>query len=117
MPLPRLSTSNPDGNPWTNAGTARDAWHLTTEARRVELLNVLPPICVTGGFAVSEPIRHDADGRAVYLCVAEAGGSVWVRELARADMPAAIAALRAAVPARFVGHDAEGLAIYTGVAL
>lgn len=92
--MTRTRTSNRDANPWANAATDPTAWHLTTPERRTELLNILPPIDVPGGFAVSEPIRHDANGRAVYLCVAEAHGDPWVRELALGDMAREIRELR-----------------------
>lgn len=92
-----LLTLGADTNPWTRAAANRDAWHLITLARQEELRNVLPPIDVAGGFAVSEPIRHDVYGRAVYLCVAEAHGEPWARELALADMAREIRALRGAV--------------------
>lgn len=44
-------------------------WREITEADMDYVLQVLPPIYFRGGFACSEPVIHDENGRPVYLCV------------------------------------------------
>ena len=44
-------------------------WRDITEADADYCLEVLPPIYFPGGFAVSEPVMHDAQGRPIYLCI------------------------------------------------
>lgn len=44
-------------------------WRQITERDADYCLEVLPPIYFSGGFAVSEPVIHDKQGRPVYLCV------------------------------------------------
>ena len=92
--MPTLNRASLNLNPWTSAAADPTAWHATTNERREELMNVLPPIYVSGGFGVGEPIRHDDEGRPVYLCVATVNGQTWVRELPRDEMALAILALR-----------------------
>ncbi len=68
-----------EANPWTLAAADPTRWHEISCGKADELLNVLPPIDIAGGFAVSEAIRHDG-AAAVYLCVVQVRGRWWVRE-------------------------------------
>lgn len=72
-------------NYWKAAGNDSTAWHPMTADEAEYCLNVLPPIYFSGGFAVSEPLRHDAKGRPVYLCVVRVGPVPYCRELALSD--------------------------------
>ena len=89
-----INRASINANPWKAAASDPESWHATTFDRAEELLNVMPPIYFPGGFAVGEAIRHDSEGRAVYLAVAMTPGCTWVRELAIKDAPAAVVALR-----------------------
>ena len=84
-----------EANPWTLAATDPTRWHEISRAKADELLNVLPPITIPGGFAVSEAIRHDG-ATAVYLCVVNARGRWWVRESTLAGVGAAAREIRGA---------------------
>jgi hypothetical protein len=84
-----------EANPWTLAATDPTRWHEISRAKSDELLSTLPPIDFTGGFAVSEAIRHEG-GSAVYLCVVNARGRWWVRESTLAGVGAAVRDLRSA---------------------
>ena len=84
-----------EANPWTLAATDPTRWHEVSRGKADELLNVLPPITIPGGFAVSEAIRHDG-GSAVYLCVVNARGRWWVRESTLAGVGAAVREIRGA---------------------
>jgi len=75
----------------------RDAWREISEACADEFLNVLPPIYCKGGFMVSEAADDDARGVPIYACVARAGGSYWMREVARDKADEAIQALKSAL--------------------
>jgi len=83
-----------EANPWTLAATDPTRWHEISRAKADELLNVLPPIDIPGGFAVSEAIRHE--GAAVYLCVVNARGRWWARESTLAGVGAAVREMRGA---------------------
>ena len=49
-------------------------WQEITERLYEYFRDVLPPIYGRGAFAVSEPLRHNDDGRAVYTLCRETGG-------------------------------------------
>jgi len=83
-----------EANPWTLAAADPTRWHEISRAKSDELLNILPPIAIPGGFAVSEPIRHE--GAAVYLCVVNVAGRWWARESTLAGVGAAVRDLRSA---------------------
>jgi hypothetical protein len=57
----------------------RDQWHEITEEDADYCLGVLPPIYFRGGFAVSEPVIHNAKNEPVYLCVVRARGQLFAR--------------------------------------
>jgi len=86
-----------EANPWTVAKADPTRWHEISAAKVEELNNVLPPIDFSGGFAVSEAIRHDG-AAAVYLCVVNVGGKWWAKE-------STIAAARDALRLRAVAPD------------
>jgi hypothetical protein len=48
-------------------------WVAITEEFYWQAMEVLPPIYLNGGFAVPEPLTHDADDRPVYACFAQVG--------------------------------------------
>jgi len=85
--------TEPEGWVWDRAKHS-PAWVRVKPEEADYCLNVLPPICFPGGFAVSEPIRFDHLERHVYLAIVSAGGKVWAKELASADMAAEAQALR-----------------------
>lgn len=84
-----------EANPWTLAKADPTRWHEISRAKSDELLNVLPPITIPGGFAVSEAIRHDGTA-AVYLCVVNARGRWWAKESTLAGVGAAVREMRGA---------------------
>jgi hypothetical protein len=88
-----FNDAEPTGSAWDRAKHS-PVWVRATVEEADYCLNVLPPIMFAGGFAVSEPIRDDDQGRPVYLAVVTAGGMVWAKELARGDMVKEAAALR-----------------------
>lgn len=57
----------------------RDEWHRITQDDADYCLEVLPPIYFRGGFAVSEPVMHNDEGEAIYLCVREERGKFSAR--------------------------------------
>ena len=70
-----------NNNPWEVVSKAPPGiWCEISEAQMMEALEVLPPIYFPGGFAVSEPLRHDGNGDPVYLCVVTIGEQYWVVE-------------------------------------
>lgn len=99
--------AEPVGWVWDRAKHS-PAWVRATAEEADYCLNVLPPIMFAGGFAVSEPIRDDDQGRPVYLAIVEAGGKVWARELATADMGREAARLREAVAAAIASMGRGG---------
>lgn len=89
--------------PWDACGvkynpcTWRDAWCEISEEHYYYCLEVLPPLYVEGGFAVSEPLTNDADGRAVYLVCAHVGRGYFARVSTKADAAGHVRALRDAL--------------------
>lgn len=56
-------------------------WVEISEEAATDLLNVLPPIYIPGGFMVSEAADHDARGVAIYCAVVNAHGRYLAAEL------------------------------------
>lgn len=63
---------------WDAMKAEPDKWHLTSQAMREEMLEVLPPAAWSStprgidAFLVGEPYTHDSEGRAVYACFMQA---------------------------------------------
>jgi hypothetical protein len=91
-----FNDTEPNGWIWDRAKHS-PVWVRATAEEADYCLNVLPPVLFAGGFAVSEPIRNDDQGRPVYLAIVDAGGKMWAKELARGTMAQEAAALRAAL--------------------
>lgn len=57
-------------------------WTPTTEKMYWEMMGVLPPRAQSrGAFLVGEPLRHDAQGKAVHACFRQSGGRFYARNL------------------------------------
>lgn len=90
----RVNANEQGARCWDAARDNQDAWSKGTEEEYWYCLEVLPPIMFAGGFAVSEAIRHNADGRAVYLAVVQVQGVNYFRELTVPQMAAEAEGLR-----------------------
>lgn len=62
-------------------------WTETDRETADYLLNVLPPVWVSGGYMVSEPVRHDAAGYPVYTGCTKVGGRYYVTECTVREWP------------------------------
>lgn len=69
-------------------------WKRVSQETYWEMLEVLPPECMTGlGFLVGEPVDHNAEGQPRFEAFAEKGDSYFV-----ADRPLTVAEFRAVQP-------------------
>lgn len=69
-------------------------WEQVTSDRYWEMLEVLPPACMTGlGFLVGEPMDHNAEGRPRFSAFVEIDGTHY-----EADEPMTIRDFRAINP-------------------
>lgn len=74
-----------------------DAWVEISLEHRDYCLEVLPPYYFKGGFAVSEPQNHTAEGVPVYACVVTIWPRHFVKHLTLAQAEAEAPLLRAMV--------------------
>lgn len=80
-----------------NYKAGRDVWVEVSDDFRQQALEVLPPIYRRGGFLVSEPYTHNAEGRPVYAGFATIGGRDFARYATPSDFERLAAELRASL--------------------
>lgn len=67
---------------WAAMDAAPEAWIPTTEGMYWEMLECVPPRAHAGGaFLVGEPLRHNAEGKAVHACFKQSGKAFFARNL------------------------------------
>ena len=71
---------------WSSLWAAMEAqpedWIPTTGGMYWAMLEVLPPRAQAGGaFLVGEPLRHNAEGKAVHACFKQSGTGYFARNL------------------------------------
>lgn len=67
---------------WDAMDQNPETWVSTTPEMYWEMLGVLPPRKMIGeNFLVGEPLRHNAQGQAVYACFTKFGDSYRARNL------------------------------------
>ena len=82
---------------WAPLWAAMDAqpteWIPTTEDMFWEMLECVPPRAqIAGAFLVGEPLRHNAEGKAVHACFKQVGSSFFARNLTVAQFRTGVAA-------------------------
>lgn len=94
MSAARIVENEDDRSGWKVAEENPGFWVKVSEEKAWEYLEVLPPFYFPGGFAVSEPIRHNKNNQPVYLCVTTIRGQAYVREGTIAEATREAVALR-----------------------
>lgn len=71
---------------WDAMKERPDSWITTTEAMYWAMLECVPPRAQTGkAFLVGEPLRHNAEGKAVHACFKQENGDYFARNLTVAE--------------------------------
>lgn len=71
---------------WDAMKERPDSWITTTEAMYWAMLECVPPRAQTGkAFLVGEPLRHNAEGKAVHACFKQENGDYFSRNLTVAE--------------------------------
>lgn len=103
-----LDSTDPRAWPYPAVSDARmagrDYWRQISEELRWHFLEVLPPIYFPGGFMVSEPAAHTADGDPIYAAIVRAGNGYWMREVPSREAGVESARLHKLMHARLNGR-------------